>query len=99
MSKAALLDFIPDDRRKVIMHEEDGVTRVETRQDVSHIIAAAKFERETRTPGKDMRLVGFMPQAVLDDALREGWFHDSAAVKRWLNDPANACYRVWEGRA
>jgi hypothetical protein len=33
MSKSALLDVIQDSRRKLVYHEEDGKTYVETRQD------------------------------------------------------------------
>jgi hypothetical protein len=29
---------------------------------------------------------------------RDGSFKDRKALKRWLNDSANKCFRVWEGR-
>lgn len=96
MSKSALLDLVADDRRKVIYHEEDGKTFVETRQDVAPIIAAAK-EMWCDNPPLDMRRVAVIPKTVLDDALIEGWFHDEATWKRWANDPANACYRTCKG--
>lgn len=97
MSKAALLDFLPDERRKLIYHEQDGKTFVESRQDVSHIIAAAKIISDV-PPGKDFRHAAFVPKSVLDQAFNEGWFHDKAAWKRWANDPANAEFRTWKGR-
>lgn len=97
MSKSALLDFIPENRRKLIFHEEDGVTRIETRQDVSHIIDAAKIISDV-PPGKDFRHAAFIPETVLNQAFNEGWFHDAAAWKRWANDPANADFRTWKGR-
>jgi len=97
MSKSALLDLIPEDRRKIIYHEEDGKTYMETRQDVSHIVKAAAMMRD-ETPGKDMRRVALVPKTVLDQSFNEGWFHDEAKWKQWLNDPGNACYRTWHGR-
>lgn len=97
MSKSALLDLAPDSRRKLIYHEEDGKTFVETRQDVSGIIAAAKILAD-EPPGKDFRHAAFVPDAVLNQAFNEGWFHDPQAWKRWANDPANECYRTWKGR-
>lgn len=97
MSKSALLDMLPDRGRQTIYHEEDGRTWIETRQDVSTIIAAAKIIAE-EAPGKDFRHVAFVPESELNRAFTEGWFHDDAAWKRWLNDPANRDYRTWGGR-
>lgn len=97
MSKSALLDAFEDSRRKVIYHEEDGKTFVETRQDVDPIIRAAKVISEL-PPDKDFRHAAYVPEAVLNQAFVEGWFHDEAAWKKWLNDPVNECYRTWKGR-
>lgn len=97
MSKATLLDLLPHARRKLIYHEEDGRSFVETRQEVSHIVAAAKVIAEL-PPDQDFRHAAFVPEAVLNLAFIEGWFHDPQAWKRWANDPANACYRTWKGR-
>lgn len=93
----ALLDADYGARRKVVWHEEDGIARVETRQDVDHIVQAAKILADEK-PGKDFRHAAFIPQTVLDQAFNEGWFHDPKAWKRWANDPANDCYRTWKGR-
>lgn len=96
MSKSALLDIVGAERRKVIMHEEDGRHYAETRQDVAPIIQAAK-EMWCDNPPLDMRRVAVVPKTVLDQALLDGWFHDEAAWKRWVNDPVNACYRTCKG--
>jgi hypothetical protein len=96
MSIKALLELVPEDRRKLIFHAEDGVHRVETRQDVEPIINAAK-EMWCDNPPKDMRRVALIPKTVLDQAFNDGWFHDPTAWKRWANDPANACYRTTKG--
>lgn len=97
MSKQALLDLLPDAKKKLIYHEEDSKTFIETRQDVTHIIEAAKIMADEK-PGKDFRHAAYIPEAVMDRAFNEGWFHDPKAWKRWANDPANAQYRTWNGR-
>jgi hypothetical protein len=97
MSKSALLDLVPGSRRKVIYHEEDGITRVETRQDVEPILGAARILAE-EPPGKDFRHAALIPEAVMNQAFIDGWFHDPAAWKRWANDPANEGFRTWKGR-
>jgi hypothetical protein len=97
MAEKRLLTFDEGERRRVIIHKDDGVSRVETQQDVTPIIKAAKMLSE-QTPGKDMRHAAFIPKTVLDQAFIEGWFHDKAAWKRWANDPANEAFRTWKGR-
>ena len=97
MSKSALLDAVPEARRKTLLHEEDGRCRIESRQDIAPIVAAAQLIA-AQPPGRDFRHAAFIPETELNRAFTEGWFHDSAAWKRWANDPANACYRTWPGR-
>ena len=97
MSKSALLDLVPDARRKTILHEEDGRCWIESRQDVGPVIEAARMIAD-EAPGKDFRHAAFVPESELNRAFAEGWFHDAKAWKRWANDPANACYRTWKGR-
>jgi len=97
VSKAALLDLIPESRRQTILHEEDGRRWIETRQDVDPVIRAASILGD-QAPGKDFRHAAFIPETVLNQAFNEGWFHDPAAWKRWANDPANDAFRTWKGR-
>jgi hypothetical protein len=93
-----LLDADYGARRLTIFHEgQNGKHLIETRQDVTHIIEAAKILSD-ETPGKDFRLAAVIPQTVLTQAMNEGWFHDKKAWKRWANDPDNADFRVWKGR-
>lgn len=96
MSKSALLDLVPEERRMVVYHEEDGKTYSEIRQDTAPIIRAAK-DMWCDNPPIEMRRVALIPKATLDRAFLEGWFHDEAAWKRWANDPANACFRTTKG--
>ena len=97
MAKKAILDALPDARRITIMHEHEGKHLVESRQDCTHIVEAAKILSE-QAPGKDFRLAAVIPETVLNQAMLEGWFHDKAAWNRWANDPNNADLRVWKGR-
>lgn len=96
MSKSALLDMLPDSRRQTIYHEEDNLRFIESRQDVSHIIKAAK-EMWCDKPPLDMRRVALIPETVLNQSFTEGWFDDPAAWKKWANDPANRDYRTCAG--
>ena len=97
MAKSAILDVNQDARRYTVYHEEDGKTFLETREDISALSKAASILSEEK-PGKDFRRVGFIPDSVLNKAFTEGWFHDEAKLKQWLNDPANAHLRIWHGR-
>jgi hypothetical protein len=97
MSKAALLDLLPGRRRLTILHEEDGRRWIESRQDVTPVLAAARRLADA-PPGRDFRHAAFIPETELNRAFVEGWFHDPKAWKRWANDPANAGYRTWRGR-
>jgi hypothetical protein len=95
MSRDALLDWVGS--RQTIWREEDGVVRLESRQDVSHIVEAAKILAD-EPPGKDFRHVALIPETVLNRSMIEGWFNDKQAWKKWANDPANREYRTWRGR-
>lgn len=97
MADKSLLTSDDTERRRVIIHKEDGVSRVETRQDLTQILKAAEVMRDV-TPGKEMRHAAYIPKVVLDQAFNEGWFNDPKAWKRWANDPANAIFRTWPGR-
>ncbi len=75
---------------------EDKVT-IEDLQDVEPVIEAAKRLSE-QTPGEDFRHVAFIPDYVLRKSMREGWFNDNEAWRRWANDPDNKAFRTWPGR-
>lgn len=97
MARTGLLDADPFGRRKTLFHEEDGIYRIETRQDVSHIVEAAKVMAD-QAPGKDFRHVAFIPEEVLNQAFLEGWYHDKAAWRKWANEADNKQFRTWSGR-
>lgn len=91
MARKGILDAIPDAKRVTLAHEEDGVWRVESRQDTSHIAKAASIIAD-QPPGKDFRHVGFIPDADLNRMLLDGSFHDPAAIRQFFDD--HPCYRT-----
>lgn len=78
-------------------HDDDRMVEV-THQDLAPLIEHVKMERETHVQSSDMKLVGYIPMAVVEQMMREGSLNDEASLKAWLNNPQNECFRVWKGR-
>lgn len=97
MANKALLGIDPSARRKIEYAEEDGKTYIVTREDCSSIVAAAKAISELPYD-KEFRPVALVPKTVLDRAILEGWFHDKAKWRAWMNDPDNRDFRIHQGR-
>lgn len=70
----------------------------ETIEDHEPTIESAKVLREHVTSKDTFRHVARVPLTVYEKALREGWADDQDKWRRWLNDPDNAAFRVWEGQ-
>lgn len=71
----------------------------ETIEDVEPVLdSAARLRADGHNPKSTMRHVARVPVTVVERAMREGWFHDQKAWDRFLNDPDNKGFRVWEGR-
>jgi hypothetical protein len=49
--------------------------------------------------GENVRNLGVIPESVRARALREGWYFDDTAWKRWFNDSDNSRLRVVGGVA
>lgn len=97
MAKTALFSANDAGSRHTLFHEEDGKTYFQTFQNVDPVISAVQILRE-KTPDKDLRHVAEIPMAVWAQSIQEGWENDPVAWKRWANDPANECFRVWPGK-
>jgi hypothetical protein len=69
-----------------------------THQDLDPLIEAVKHKRETHEQDPEMKLAAVIPAAVVEQMMRDGSWGDEAALKRWMNDPANECFRVWKGK-
>lgn len=93
MSKSALLSMVPEARRKVLHHEEEGRTYVETRQEVTHLIEAAKVLADIAPRKEDgWRFLCVIPDTVFNQAAIEGWLHDKTAWRKWANDRDNRAF-------
>ena len=87
MAKTAPLSIDPERRVKVLYHEEDGRTYVETRQDCQALVDAAKILADIPPRKEDgWRFLGFIPDAVFNQAATEGWLGDKARWRQWLRD-------------
>ena len=49
-------------------------------------------------PRSDMKPVATIPAAVAQQMMLDGSWDDEASLKKWLNDHANQCFRIWPGR-
>lgn len=61
------------------------------------VLESIKREQEApqvrKSPNK---LLARVPLTVYEKSLHEGW--DEADWKKWLNDPDNKHFRVWQGQ-
>jgi len=76
---------------------QDDKNIYHTAQNVRPVIEHARALRELE-PGKTFRHAAEIPKVIWNKALREGWHNDKKAWKRWLNDPDNKAFRVWQGK-
>jgi hypothetical protein len=70
---------------------------IQTTENHTPTIESVKALRDLHVGGKAMKHVARVPLTIVEQALREGWFNDQAKWKRWLNEPDNKVFRVWEG--
>lgn len=77
-------------------HEPDRMVEV-THEDLDPLIATVSRLRETRKDPDGMKLAALIPVHVVEAMMRDGSWNDEAALKRWMNDPQNECFRVWKG--
>lgn len=70
---------------------------IETVQDCAPILEHVKQLRDGPI-GKEWKHVAEVPMYFFDKWAKEGSLHDKPRLRRWLDDPANAMFRVWSGR-
>lgn len=87
---------------RVLHTNEDGDPfgdfGIETVEDVEPTIESAKVLADNHAERGDLKHVARVPVTVVEKAMREGWFNDSAAWRKWLSDADNRKFRVWGGR-
>jgi len=82
--KNAVLEAMIPGNRATLMHHEDGKTYVESRQDAETIVEWTKARAQGVTDDPDYKFVATIPEATLNQAFIEGWFHDQKAWRRWM---------------
>jgi len=67
-------------------------------EDVAPLISHARFLSEHLENGSEWKPVAHLPAAVVNQMMVEGSWEDEGRMKKWLNDHANQCFRIWPGR-
>lgn len=81
------------------IYDDDNPGRyvVQTTQDLTQAIENNKILRELHPRRSVNKVIARgVPLAIAEQAMREQW--DERDWQRWLNDPDNAAFRVWQGR-
>jgi hypothetical protein len=78
-------------------HDDGRVVHV-SQQEVAPIIDFARARQDHGKWDSEMKPVAEIPMVIVEQMMRDGSWNDPAAVKRWLNDPQNDCFRIWRGR-
>jgi len=83
-----------------VAHLDGDDLHIETIEDCEPLVRQAKAMADIidDNPPKHYRPAAVIPNHVMDRAYREGWLHDKAAWKRWMNDSENSKFRIWKGR-
>lgn len=76
----------------------DNEIIVKSTQNVAPLIRENKMLQENHRSGGHRKLAARIPLVVWNKAVREGWAYDQNQWKKYLNDPDNKKFRVWEGR-
>lgn len=85
---------------RVLHYDKDNINgdfAIETIEDVEPIIESVKVLKDVQDNKSAMRHVARVPVTIVEQAFREGWLHDQDRWNKWLSDPDNKAFRVWEG--
>lgn len=66
-------------------------------QDLEATFKSVQMRREAPMD-PDMKPVAEIPGVIVEQMMRDGSWNDPDAIKKWLNDPQNECFRIWKGR-
>jgi len=96
-----LLEFDPVTRTRSVFHydNQDETFVISTEQDVAEIVddnKALANQHDGNWRG-DMHRVASIPLSVWQELQRKGIAKDKAALRRWLNDSDNRCFRTRPG--
>ncbi|MEE8327222.1 MAG: hypothetical protein V3R32_00320 [Nitrosomonadaceae bacterium] len=93
---------------KTILHSDDseGKIHIETTQDIQPVLEENKIRRnlgEFHNKKKDWYHAASIPLVVVQQLVKKGIMHphgavkDKARFKKWVNDPDNRAFRIWQG--
>ena len=93
---------------KTILHSDDseGKIHIETTQDVQPVLEEIKIRSnlgEFHNKKKDWYHAASIPLVVVQQLVKKGIMHphgavkDKARFKKWVNDPDNRAFRIWQG--
>jgi hypothetical protein len=97
MAIRTILDARGDVLKTVVSDASDDRLMFVTQQDLEPTFRSVAAMRE-RPMDKDMKPVAEIPAAIVEQMMRDGSWNDPAAIRRWVNDPQNECFRIWKGR-
>lgn len=83
-------------RRTIIDSENPYKVVVRTEQDIEPILDSVARDRDIMKNNGDFKVVARAPIEVYERSIHEQW--DEGDWKKWLDDPANRPFRIWQGR-
>ena len=69
---------------------------MQTEQDIEGILGGIARDREVQQRG-DTRRAATLPAFVVENLTHRGIYDDPDALKKWLNGPEAAEWRIWRG--
>ena len=76
--------------------DREGELKVFTEVNLEEVLRGIDRDRELQPRRSTNRLLARVPMTIMEQSIHEQW--DEGDWKKWLNDPANAPFRVWPGR-
>lgn len=83
-------------RTSIADSETPGVLKVYTEVEMDGVLEGIKRDRELQSTKSTNKLVARVPMTIMEQSIHEQW--DESDWKKWLNDPDNAAFRIWQGR-
>lgn len=84
-------------RTSVVDDDKPWQLKVFTEVEMDGVLESIKRARdEGHHPKSANRLVARVPMTVVEQSIHEQW--DDGDWKKWLNDPDNAAFRIWQGQ-
>lgn len=87
-----------DGVRRTMISDDDrpNIITTHTEVDMTQLVENNKALRELHPERSTNKLVARVPMTVYERAIIEDW--EESDWKKWLNDPDNRAFRVWDGR-